>query len=570
MLQTVDGPLANDTITYGYDELGRLGSRQIGGSARTETQAFDALGRLTTLTNPLGNFSYIYDGVTRRPLSVTYPNGQQTSYGYLGNAGDHRLQEIWNKKPDGSTLSKFDYTYDAVGNILTWRQQAGSSAAQVYQLGYDDAGQLTSAILQNTDPTPVVLKSYYYGYDPAGNRTAEQIDTAVRTWTYSNMNQLGTEQAGGALIFKGTVNELASVTVGGKPAQVTADGHFTGAAVVPPGGQVAISATDYASPNRNTRTNTYSIGSGAGKSFTFDANGNMISDGTRTFVWDAEDRLARVSLGGNEVANFAYSATGIRTRKTAGGVTTSYVFDGARVVEERSSTGGITKYFHGPGIDNVLATIDTSGVTSYYVRDHLGSIRQRTDTSGNALLTRDYDVWGNPLAGASTGGWAFTGREWDPETSLYYYRARYYDPLAGRFLSEDPFVAARGRWGVYPYVRNASPNFRDPLGLAGTAIGPPGPPPTPQGGLGSGVGCYVLCFITPDAFGGRWSFTLACLLLGVVSAEVAGLAGGLCLMAEAVVCKRDCTPGCKREEEHVQPEEHTEDFTPPAPPGPRR
>jgi RHS repeat-associated protein len=477
-LQSVDGPLDNDTIEYGYDQLGRVTSRLIGESSNTQSQQFDSLGRLTQITNPLGNFVYAYDGVTGRPTSVTYPNGQATTYAYLDNLGDHRLQEIHNKKPGGATLSKFNYTYDKVGNITTWRQQTESNPAQVYEFGYDPADQLTAAILKSTDPTPALLKRYYYAYDPAGNRTAEQIDDSVKSWTYNNMNQLVTEQAGGALIFKGTVNEAATVTVGGKPATVTADNRFAGAAVVAPSGttDVQVTATDYASPTRNTRTNTYRVSqSGTPKSFTFDSNGNMTSDGTKSYVWDAENRLVEVKQGATTLASFTYKASSIRASKTAGGVTTIYVIEGNSVVEERLNTGGATRHFEGPGIDNVLATMDATGASSYYVRDHLGSMRQRTDSTGQVTLTRDYDPWGSGLAGPTVGGSAFTGREWDTEAGLYYYRARYYDPTVGRFMGEDPAALGASVSGSdlnrYAYASNSPVVRIDPSGLQGV---PPG------------------------------------------------------------------------------------------------
>lgn len=73
--------------------------------------------------NVLGTFTYGYDGVTSRIASVTYTNNQTTSYSYLPSTQDHRLQTIHHKYPNGATLSKFDYTYDVVGNIVTWRQQ---------------------------------------------------------------------------------------------------------------------------------------------------------------------------------------------------------------------------------------------------------------------------------------------------------------------------------------------------------------------------------------------------------------------------------------------------------------
>lgn len=129
---SVDGPLSNDTITYTYDPLGRVTERAINGSANTVTWTFDALGRVTSETNLLGAFSYAYDGVTNRLATVTYPNGQTSTYSYFDSAGDHRLQTIHHQYPrvsppptgglpdvvgtllPAATLSKFDYTYDAV------------------------------------------------------------------------------------------------------------------------------------------------------------------------------------------------------------------------------------------------------------------------------------------------------------------------------------------------------------------------------------------------------------------------------------------------------------------------
>jgi YD repeat-containing protein len=89
---TVDGPLDNDTITYQYDELGRVVSRTLGGVARTEQ--YDALGRVTTEVNALGTFTYGYDGPTGRLATVTYPNGQTSAYSYFDNLHDRRLQTM--------------------------------------------------------------------------------------------------------------------------------------------------------------------------------------------------------------------------------------------------------------------------------------------------------------------------------------------------------------------------------------------------------------------------------------------------------------------------------------------
>ena len=198
--------------------------------------------------------------------------------------------------------------------------------------------------------------------DPAGNRTAEQIDDAVTGASYNNMNQLMSQQAGGALVFKGTVSEPANVTIAGKPATVTADNKFEGQAVVPGGtGQVAVTATD---PSGNVRTSTYQVSQGAtSKSFTYDLNGNMTSDGTRTYEWDAENRLVAAKEGGATVASYTYRNDGIRTSKTAGGVTTSYVLEGPSVAAEQLPGAGVRTHYYGLGIDDILGTGRTHPTT---------------------------------------------------------------------------------------------------------------------------------------------------------------------------------------------------------------
>jgi YD repeat-containing protein len=104
-----------------------------------------------TEANVLGTFTYTYDGVSGRLATVTYPNNQTSTYTYFPAAQEHRLQEILHRYPDGNVLSQFDYSYDAVGNILTWRQQADVTAV-TWEYGYDNADQLIRAVKRATDP----------------------------------------------------------------------------------------------------------------------------------------------------------------------------------------------------------------------------------------------------------------------------------------------------------------------------------------------------------------------------------------------------------------------------------
>jgi RHS repeat-associated protein len=109
-----------------------------------------------------------------------------------------------------------------------------------------------------------------------------------------------------------------------------------------------------------------------------------------------------------------------------------------------------------------------SGTTSYYQADGLGSLTSLSNTSGALANTYTYDSFGNLTAssGSLTNSFRYTGREFDTETSLYYYRARYYDPATGRFIREDPLKGISRGVNFYAYVLNDPTRLVDPSGLA--------------------------------------------------------------------------------------------------------
>ncbi len=114
-----------------------------------------------------------------------------TTFDYFDASGDFRLKEIWNRKgAGGQTFSKFDYTYDVLGQIKQWTQQTDNNTPNVLTMDYDPEQQLLSALIapQGGGTT----KDYAYGYDDAGNRTSEEVDTLspsrVATVTASSYN----------------------------------------------------------------------------------------------------------------------------------------------------------------------------------------------------------------------------------------------------------------------------------------------------------------------------------------------------------------------------------------------
>jgi RHS repeat-associated protein len=211
----------------------------------------------------------------------------------------------------------------------------------------------------------------------------------------------------------------------------------------------------------------------------YDANGNTLSDPQgRSFTWDFENRLTQVVNPGVGTTTFRYDPFGRRIQKSGPLGTTNFLYDDYNVIEELDSGGNVlARYTPGSHVDEWLAQL-RSGTASYYERDGLGSITSLSDSSGTLASSYTFDSFGKLTAstGTITNPFRYAARELDEETGLYYDRARYYDPSAGRFLSEDP-IGFKGGLDFYAYVANNPVMFTDPSGLQHTPGGPWHPDP---------------------------------------------------------------------------------------------
>ncbi len=194
---------------------------------------------------------------------------------------------------------------------------------------------------------------------------------------------------------------------------------------------------------------------------TYDANGNTLTSGARSFGWDSQNRL--ISAAG---ITMAYDDDGNRVAK---GATQHLVDDNnptglPQVVEELTGGNVVRSYTY--GLDRISQRHFISGTwqTSFYSHDAHGDVRFLMDPVGAVTDTYDFDAWGNVVnqTGSTPNVFRYQGDQFDSETGLYYLRARYFDPLAGRFLSVDPLAGQGER--PYLYTGADPENRADPTG----------------------------------------------------------------------------------------------------------
>jgi RHS repeat-associated protein len=431
----------DDTVTFGYDSGGRLVS--VSNDHSTVTLAYDANSRLVeastaaTAVQPQSTISYAYDA-RGNLATLTYPDGSTATYTH-----DARRQLTGVTGPAGQAVA---FSYNASGQRTSIDYPNGVSTGY----SYDSAGQVTRI---HTVGVGTVADTSY-AYDGVGNITTMALQRAGLVlapsvaYTYDSLGQL--TQASG--LEPGSPAETFTYDAGGNRLRRAGD----------------VADALYDAANR--------LLSDADYDYTYDADNNMVSrtaksgGATTTFAYDAENRLVQVASP-TVTVDFRYDGLGRRIEKrvTQSSVTTiaRYLYDESEVLLELDGSNQVVaRYTLGNETDEPLI-MERAGQTYYYHADALGSIAGMTDGSGSVVQSYGYSAFGAISAVASVSfsqPHAFTGREYDPSTGLYYYRARYYDPRLGRFVSDDPLGFMGGTFNLARYVGNNPVNFTDPTG----------------------------------------------------------------------------------------------------------
>lgn len=283
----------------------------------------------------------------------------------------------------------------------------------------------------------------------------------------------------GSLNFAGAASTtMSNLTVNGLGTALYSDNTFAttnGLATVNGVNTLVTIGTDAAG---DRITNVFTVNLANSSKLVYDANGNLVSDGVRSLVYDDLNELVQVTMTNTWRTVYDYDGEGRhhdrREYAWQGGNwvavnTCYYVYSGFNVVQEVNTalSQGTISYTYGLQLLERDSNL-TNQPTGFYQLDGNGNVVMMYDRSGNILAKYLYDPYGNLLAQqgplASLNHYRFSGKEFNPHTSLYYYGYRFYDPNLQRWLNQDP-IGENGGINLYEAIGNDPLNEVDPFGL---------------------------------------------------------------------------------------------------------
>jgi RHS repeat-associated protein len=474
---------AGDKTSYGYDADGDLTS-VTDPEGHTQTGTYNAFGQLSSWTDALGQTtSYTHD-VMGDITSVTDPKGQTTNYTY--NALNKLSSASFGATDGGSPTSTISYGYDGAGDLTS----VADSRAGTWTLSYDPYHRLT----EETGPTGSVGYTYNaaselqsmslegeeaaaYAYDPDGQLTGISTPNGDVSLAYDHdgsKTQAVLPDGDSENYSYNAASQLAGVTYQRPGGEDLGDLQYTRDAL----GRVSTVSGSYARMSLPEAFSEASynadneLTSLKGHTYSYDADGNLTSNGTSSFEWNDRNQLAGVTQGSN-TWSYAYDPVGRRINKTANGDETKYLFEDENVARE-ASEGKTAQLINGLGLDERFARTTSAGTDSY-LTDALGSTLALAGEGGEPATEYTYSPFGAATAtgAASTNPYQYTGRETEGN-GLQDNRARYYEPGTGRFISQDPLGMAGSGINLYRYVGDSPMNATDPYGLIGLGTGPGG------------------------------------------------------------------------------------------------
>jgi RHS repeat-associated protein len=438
------------TTTNVYDEAGNL--TQSTDARNTVTNyAYDALNRITSIQFPADstqNITYTYDST-----QVSYGKGRLTgrtdpsgTYTFSYDAQGNMVQEV---KTINSVSYTTQYTYNK-NNILT---SVTYPSGRVVNYTLNTATQRVSGITMTKSGTTSTLASSIT-YTPFGGITSLTYGNNLSlTQTYDTQYRISS-------IILGSILNLAY--------NYDANGNITSIvdSVNPPLSNTPGIPGAYTYPSTSNKLSD--ITGPPATTYTYDNNGNILTQNNRSFSYDLSNQITSISDNSTQIAAYTYNGLRQRVKKVVtGGDTTIYHYDTqGHLIAETNASGVILVEYVYLG-DQPLAMIRPTEQVYYYHNDHLGTPQVMTNSTGTVAWKAAYNAFGNATIDTSstiTNNIRFPGQYYDAETGLHYNWNRYYDPNTGRYITADP-IGLAGGINLFGYVGNDPVNLVDPEGL---------------------------------------------------------------------------------------------------------
>ena len=451
----------NPAVSYSYSSNGALSRVDDHAANREYVYNYDALGRLTSMTERSGEnavqvYAANYDSANRITESVYAVSANWDGsfedaygYGYTYDSTDGSLSSMY--LPDEST---YTYTYDDLKRLSNRVLEVDGETFISRNYGYlpgtgTNGTTMMVGSMSNSNGTGGIISQHTYTYDDVGNITAIGGSNPA-TYTYDSLGQMLTETIDG-ITTTYTYDEAGNILT-------VDDGYME-------------HTYTYGDADWKDLLTAYD-----GYSISYDAIGNPLSwyDGT-SFTWELGRRLMSATNPYTGLSNsYTYNADGLRLTKTVGTVEHKYVWQGSKLISEYYGGKELHFFYDESGAPFAFAyksSATAAPVFYYYVTNLQGDVIKILNASGSTVATYSYDAWGKILD--SSGSMAdinpirYRGYYYDTDTQLYYLQSRYYDPQIARFINGDGLIT-QGVQGanMFAYCGNSPVNGVDPHGDA--------------------------------------------------------------------------------------------------------